>query len=95
MESEKFLRSLNHTNPARPKFSISRGVYPMLEISIDGISTQVPMAEILSFARRWEADHEAQLRARVRPNSLSIFPYPLMETKLNDPDCIEVRWDVT
>ena len=92
MESEKFLLSLEHSNTLRPKFSIKRSGYPILEISWDGKTMQVPMAEILNFARRWEADYEARRQAPERPETFSIFPYPLMETKMNDPDCIEVGW---
>ena len=92
MESQKFLRSLEHTNARRPKFSIKHGGYPMLEIVQDGKLMQVPMAEILNFARRWEADYEARRQALDRPPSFFIFPYPFMETNMNDPDCVEVGW---
>jgi hypothetical protein len=93
MESEKFLRSLEHTNPLRPMFLINHKGYPMLEISHDGKSMQVPMAEILNFARRWDADYEAQREARKEIDRLYVFPYPLMNLNLNDPDVREVGWD--
>ena len=64
----------------------------MLEIVQDGKLMQVPMAEILNFARRWEADYEARRQAPDRPPSFFIFPYPFMETNMNDPDCVEVGW---
>ena len=75
---------------AEPSFPIKHGGYPMLEISRDGKTMQVPMAEILIFARRWQADYGTRRQAPERPETFSIFPYPLMETKMNDPDCIEV-----
>lgn len=93
MESEKFLRSLEHTDPLRPIFSIKHKGYPMLEISHDGKSMQVPMAEILNFARRWEADYQAQREIRKEINRLYFFPYPLMNINMNDPDAIEIGWD--
>lgn len=34
---------------------------------------QVPMAEILNFARRWEADYETRRQAPERPETFSIF----------------------
>ena len=92
MESQKFLRSLEHTNARRPKFLIMHGCYPMLEIVQNGKFMQVPMAEIFNFARRGEADYEARRQAPDRPPSLFIFPYPLVETNMNDPDCVEVGW---
>ena len=90
MESQKFLRLLEHTTSRRPKFSIKHGGYPMLEIVQYGKFMQVSMAEILNFARRWEADYEARRQAPDRPPSLFIFSYPLVETNMNDPDCVEV-----
>ena len=93
MESAKFLRSLEHNNLRRPKFSIKLGGSPMLEIVQGGQVMQVPMGEILIFVRRWQADHDAQRPARVASGRLDLFPYPLENTNLNDPDCLEVRWD--
>ena len=93
MESEKFLRSLEHTNALRPKFSIKHEGYPMLEISQDEKSMQVPMAEILSFAQRWRADYEAQREARSDSTKLAVYPYPLYSTNMNDPDVVDVGWD--
>lgn len=66
----------------------------MLEISLNGQAMQVPMAEILSFARRWEADYAALQRTPPRSTSLPVFPYPLMDTNVNDPDCIDVEWGI-
>ena len=73
MESQKFLRSLEHTNSRRPKFSIKHECYPMLEIVQEGKFMQVPMAEILNFARRWEAVYEARRQVPERPETFSIF----------------------
>lgn len=92
MESPEFLQSLEHSNSKRPKFSIKRGDYPMLEISQGEQCMQVPMAEILVFARRWQSDHVAQRDARIAAGRLDLFPYPLMNTRLADPDCIGVAW---
>ena len=92
MESAEFLRSLEHSNPDRPTFSIKRGVYPMLEISNGDQRMHVPMAEVLEFARRWRADHDAQRPARIASGKLDIFPYPLMSTRLTDPDCSSIGW---
>ena len=92
MESAEFLQSLEHSNSARPKFSIKRGGYPMLEISHGGQCMQVPMAEILIFARRWQSDHDSRREVRRASGMLDLFPYPLMNTRLNDPDCIGVAW---
>ena len=92
MESPEFLRSLEHINPHRPTFSIKRGVYPMLEISHGDQLMDVPMAEILEFAWRWRADHDAQRPARMASGDLDLFPYPLMDTMLTDPDCSRVGW---
>lgn len=92
-KAKSFLRSLEHTNPLRPRFSIDHKGYPMLKISYDGKCMQVPMAEILNFARRWEAAHEAQGEARKEVNRLYVFPYPLMNINLNDPDVVEIGWD--
>lgn len=93
MESPEFLQSLDHQNPLRPKFSIRHEGYAMLEISKDGQVMRVPMAEILIFARRWEADFSARRLAQAGEDRLFLFPYSLMDTRLTDPDCIDVRWD--
>ncbi len=93
MESTDFLHSLEHTNPLRPKFSIMRAGYPKLEISLGGQVIQVPMAEILEFARRWQADHDAQRNSRIASGRLDIYPYPLMCTSTADPDIRLDAWD--
>ena len=93
MESIEFLRSLEHNNSLRPKFSLKRGEYPMLEISQGEQCMQVPMAEILEFARRWRGDHDAQRQARKLSGTLDRFPYPLMNTRVTDPDCSDIAWD--
>ena len=54
---------------------------------------EVPIAEILNFARRWEADREAQ-RARPTRTGLNLYPYPMYGTRVDDPDCLEVGWSV-
>ena len=64
----------------------------MLEIVQNGKFMQVPMAEIFNFARRGEADYKARRQAPDRPTGFFIFPYPLVETNMNDPDCVEVGW---
>ena len=92
-ESHEFLGSLEHTNPARPRFAIKRGVYPMLEITHDGQQLQVPMAEVLEFAHRWHADRESQRAARQSAGGLDLFPYPLMSVSFNDPDVQGLAWD--
>ena len=93
MESPEFLQSLDHQIPLRPKFSIRHEGYAMLEISQDRQVMSVPMAEILNFARRWEADLKARRLAHIWSGRLSLFPYSLLNTRLTDPDCIDVRWD--
>ena len=65
----------------------------MLEISQDGQVMRVPMAEILNFARRWDADFEARRLAQAGEGRLFRFPYSLLNTRLTDPDCIDVGWD--
>ena len=91
-ESAQFLESLQHDNPERPRFTIRRGVYENLEIELHGQVMRIPMAEVLAFARRWEADQAAQRAAQKGAPTLAIFPYPLMRSKLDDPDIKNLRW---
>ncbi len=92
-ESPEFLRSLEHTNPLRPRFAIRRDGYPMLEVQYNGQQSQIPMAEVLEFARRWSADYESRQAARQLAGGLAVFPYPLMNVSLNDRDVRGLAWD--
>ncbi len=90
-ESDKFLRALVHTNPHRPTFEIGEGVDTQLRITFKGQTMEVPISEILNFARRWEADHKAQQALPTR-TTLNIYPYPVYGTRMDDPDCLKVGW---
>lgn len=91
-ESAQFLESLNHSNPERPRFSIKPGTYPMLEIELAGQRMEVPIAEILAFARRWEADWAERKEAIRTAGRLPLYPYSIMCTRLDDPDCRDQQW---
>ena len=82
-----------HTNSKRPMFEIGQGMDAQLRTTFEGQTMEVPIAEILNFARRWEADYAAQ-QARPTRTTLNIYPYPLYGTRLDDPDCLEVDWCV-
>jgi hypothetical protein len=92
VESAQFLESLEHDNPDRPRFTIKPGVYENLEIEFHGQLMCVPIAEVLAFARQWEADLKAQRAGRKEATTLALFPYPLMSVNLNDPDVRNLRW---
>ena len=92
IESAQFLESLEHDNPDRPRFTIKPGVYEKLEIGFRGQVVYVPIAEVLLFARRWEADLKAQRAERKDATNLALFPQPLMSVNLNDPDVRDLRW---
>ena len=92
VECAQFLESLEHDNPDRPRFTIKPGLYENLEIGFRGQVMCVPMAEVLVFARRWEADLKAQGAERKCATTLALFPYPLMSVNLNDPDVRNLRW---
>ena len=92
IESTQFLESLQHDNPERPRFAIKRGGYENLEIGFRGQVMCIPMAEVLVFVQRWQADQDSQRAARAGPPTLSICPYPLMNVQLNDPDARSRRW---
>ena len=92
VESAQFLESLEHDNPDRPRFTIKPGVYESLEIGFCGRFICLPMAEVLTFARRWEADLQAQRAERKGATTLALFPYPLMSVKMNDPDVRDLCW---
>ena len=92
IESAQFLESLEHDNPYRPRFTIKPGLYENLEIGFRGQVMCVPMAEVLVFARRWEADFESRRQAQQDSGRLCLFPYSLMNTNLNDPDIRSLRW---
>lgn len=85
-ESPEFIASLNHTNPERPRFTIGTGMDARVLIEFNGQSLAVPIAEILKFARRWEADFERQRAKEKQAGRLGLFPYPLYGTRLDDPD---------
>ncbi len=91
-ESAQFLETLEHDNPDRPRFSIKPNGYENLQISFNGQVMCVPMAEVLLFARRWEADFEARRKAQRSKGALCLFPYNLMKTNLNDPDLRNLHW---
>ena len=91
-ESTQFLESLQHDNADRPRFTVQRGVYENLEIGFRGQVMCIPMAELLAFARRWEAEQESQRAARVGGPSLAVHAYPLMNANLDDPDVRNLRW---
>jgi hypothetical protein len=91
-ESIQFLETLQHDNPDRPRFTIRSGVYENLEISFRGQVMCIPMAEVLTFTRRWDADFESRRAARQVEGSLVLFPYPLMSVNMNDPDFGNLHW---
>lgn len=89
-ESKEFLESLAHDNPERPRFTINNG---NLEISLKGNAVTIPMAEVLGFAGRWNADFEkARDKARLE-GRMMLYPYSLLNTRLTDPDAQNIRWD--
>ena len=92
VESAQFLESLEHDNPDRLRFTIKPGLYENLEIGFRGQVMCVPMAEVLVFARRWEVDLKAQRAGQKDTTTLALFPYPLMNVNLNDPDVRNLRW---
>ena len=91
-ESAEFLATLNHDNPDRPRFAIQGGIYPMVEVAFVGRRMSMPMAEILSFAKRWEADWDLRVMANQGKRQLSIYPYPLTATRNTDPDVSSLKW---
>jgi hypothetical protein len=91
-ESADFLASLQHSNSERPTFSIDPGGTGQLDVWFQGKHLRLPMSEVLNFARRWQADFEQRRQAMQRAGSLMLFPYPLYNTKLDDPDCTGVWW---
>jgi len=95
-ESTRFLESLQHDNPDRPRFTIKCGVHENLEIGSRGQVMCIPIAESPEFARRCEADQKsqrtAQVRVRVRVPGLLVHPYPIMSANLGDPDIRNLRW---
>lgn len=58
----------------------------MLEIKHRGQSIQVPLSEILNFASSWQADYSEREKQIQSAGGLSLFPYPLYNGRLNDPD---------
>ena len=90
-ESPEFLRSLEHSNPSRPKFEIGHRMDARLKITFEGQTLEVPISEILNFARRWESDRKTQRDSRTG-SGLNIYPYPLYGTRLLDPDCADAPW---
>lgn len=91
-ESAEFLATLEHNNPHRPSFKIKPSGYENLEISFNGQVMCIPMAEVLLFARRWEADFKLKDEAARRRGELCLFPYNLMNAGMNDPDVRDVPW---
>ena len=91
-ESAEFLATLEHDNPDRPRFRIKPSRYENLEIGFNGQVMCIPMAEVLLFARRWEADFESCRQAQQDSGQLCLFPYSLMNTRQNDPDVANLRW---
>ena len=88
-ESTSFLKSLEHDNPHRPRFTIKPAeVNTMLEIQFLGQRMEVPISEVLSFAARWQADHDAQIAQDPSPRLLN-YPYPLYSVRPDDPDMPE------
>ena len=49
------------------------------------------MAEVLTFARRWEADLQGQRAERKDATTLALFSYLLMIVKMNNLDVRELR----
>ena len=93
-EIARFLASLEHENPCSPKFTFSRGsVETMLVISFNGQQLEVPAGEVLGFARRWYDDFEDGRPTAQAAGQLHLFPYPLMRTTFNDPDCKDLAWE--
>lgn len=89
-ESERFLKSLLHENPLRPRFTIKPAEYEtLLEIQHLGQRLEVPISEILAFAARWNADR-AERESQDSTPRLRIHPYPLHNTHMNDPD--RAKW---
>ena len=94
IESESFLESLNHGNPARPHFAIGTGMDAQLTITHQGQVMRLPIAEVLSLAQRWGADQDRKWETKgVEGASLRIFPYPLYGVNMKDPDAKGVGWD--
>lgn len=63
-----------------------------IEVSFNGQVMCIPMAEVLLFARRWEADFELKDEAARRRGELCLFPYNLMNAGMNDPGVRDVPW---
>ncbi len=91
-ESAEFFETLEHDNPQRPRFRIKPSGYENLEISFNGQVMCIPMTEVLLFARRWEADFKLKDEAARRKGDLCLFPYNLMNARMNDPDVGNLRW---
>lgn len=85
-ESARFLRSLEHRNPERPRFFIDPTGYENLEIRHRGQSIRLPMAEVLAFARRWEADAWSRHESASVRRTLSTDAHPLRNVRPDDPD---------
>ena len=89
-ESERFLKSLLHENPLRPRFTIQPAEYEtLLEIQHQGQRLEVPISEVLAFAARWQADRDER-ESQVSRQHLPIHPYPLYNMRMNDPD--RAKW---
>jgi hypothetical protein len=85
-ESADFLKSLQHDNPLRPRFTIKPAKFDTsLEIQHLGQCVEVPVSEVLAFAARWQADRAKQISGEPTPR-LRIHPYPLYSMRVTDPD---------
>jgi len=86
-ESAEFLASLEHDNPGRPVFRIVPAVVDtQLEISFHGQRMLLPIAEVLHFAVRWQADQDMQRAAKAPHTTLRIHPYPIFGARMIDSD---------
>jgi hypothetical protein len=92
IESENFSDSLNHSNPARPHFAIGTGMDAQMTITHQGQVMQLPIAEVLSFVQRWNADQDHQWETGMKRAGLRLFPYPLHSVRMTDPDAVGVSW---
>lgn len=92
IESKEFLKSLEHNNPSRPKFTISSGD---VNIFFNGNNITIPMGELLSFAHRWREDFKSCAKAASKSGRLAMYPYALTNMRPDDPDVdvFQSKWD--
>ena len=92
-ETVEFLLSLEHHNQLRPRFAIGQGANPMLSISFRGANMDVPMAEVLEFARRWNKSNASLHSNMLAGETLLRHPYPLFNVRVDDPDVTGLTWE--